>query len=407
MALARVAEAGGEYVAPAALVTEVRCRFGLAVPPHMPSMNRGESPASLSAALLPRALANAATLESFRHEAGPNGERIAWLAALQHPEVLVRWAEEVDDGASSRVLETVAGALSCLKTTSARTQPPELQARLAAVHARFSALNQKRSTHEACDEDARVRPEIIEAMAAGHLKVNGWGQSGDSPLQIHLVARGRPRLALPPQCALSAYDQLTERGQYQSSLVLPLATSASVPEAHRREAARRLSGHLTQYPEDERARHAAALVNAGHSVDYRVPFAASHTSIEQLAAAARQGDAQARTTLLGRVACGGGRPEGVEHLGAVQDKAAADLAFRLGRECEGAAAKALLALIELGDARAVTLLEPALNEPFSRTFELAAALRKQPVPGVLEALEALDAKGLRSAKELRARMARD
>lgn len=67
----------------------------------------------------------------------------------------------------------------------------------------------------------------------------------------------------------------------------------------------------------------------------------------------------------------------------------------------------LLALIELGDAGSVTILEPALNEPISHTFELAAALRKQPIPGVLEALEALDAKGLRSAKALRARMAAD
>lgn len=245
-----------------------------------------------------------------------------------------------------------------------------------------------------CQEPSELDPAWVDRLAQGSATASGWSRSND---ELRIPVRGGPgeSLEVAPGCALALYEAVAERGRYLPGLLVPVATEQWVAMGSRKAAGLRAVKDLEHYPKEERNRLAAKLVNAGFTVPVKVTFQTEHGFLqeEELEAAARQGNPDARAAILQTAFCrdaSGG--EGVALLGFVKGREAADTAFQLARRCPRARARATAALLRLKDRRAVELLGPALDSPGFGREHLQRALVESLTPQVAAKLRALAAK---------------
>lgn len=254
-----------------------------------------------------------------------------------------------------------------------------------------------------CQEPSDLGPDVLEELVTGSAQANGWSRSGEV-LQVSVRRAAGQFLSLSPACAVAAYDAAAARKTYVPGLLLPVATEQTAAQDSRRAAAERAIRDLEQFPEHERNRLAAELVNAGHAVPRKVTFksAGGFVSEEELAAAARQGDKEAKAAIETHLFCRDTHGQsGVAILGWVGTKKAADTAYQFGQRCPSARAAATAALLRLKDARALKLLPQALegHQSFGDQALKRAALEMY-TPRLGQQLSALAAKGNARAADL-------
>jgi hypothetical protein len=253
-----------------------------------------------------------------------------------------------------------------------------------------------------CQEPSQVDARWVEMLAAGTATALSWSRSND---ELRVTARAGPgeSLEVAPGCAVALYEAVAERGRYLPELLMPVATDQWIAVGSRQAAGARAVKDLERYPEDERNRLAAKLVNAGFTVPVKVTFKQELAFVQEkeLEAAARQGHPQAKATILQTVFCrdtGGG--SGVNLLGFVKGREAADTAYQLARQCPRARADATAALLRLKDRRALELLGPALENPGFGQEALHQALMESLTPQVAARLRALVEKKTPGAEEV-------
>ncbi|WP_163989923.1 hypothetical protein [Pyxidicoccus caerfyrddinensis] len=268
---------------------------------------------------------------------------------------------------------------------------------LKALSERARALREAKT----CQEPSQVDARWVELLATGTATANGWSRSNDE-LRVPVRAGPGESLEVAPGCAVALYEAVAERGRYLPELLVPVATDQWIAVGSRQAAGARAVKDLERYPEDQRNRLAAKLVNAGFTVPLKVTFKVEHAFVqeEELEAAARQGHPQAKATILQTVFCrdtGGG--SGVQLLGFVKGREAADTAYQLARKCPRARADATAALLRLKDRRALELLGPSLESPGFGREALHQALMESLTPQVATRLRALVEKKAPGAEE--------
>jgi hypothetical protein len=243
---------------------------------------------------------------------------------------------------------------------------------------------------KACQEPSDLDEQWVEWLAGGTATASGWSRSGD---ELRVSARAGPgqSLEVGTGCAVAMYDAVAKRGKYLPGLLMPVATEQWVAMGARKAAGARAVKDLAQYPEHERNRLAAQLVNAGFDVPVKVSFSADSSFVQavELEAAARQGHPGARAAILQAVYCRDSGREVVGLLGFVKGREAADTAYQLARKCPAARSTATAALVRLKDKRALELLGPALDDRGFGRDALQAALMQSLTPPVAAKLRAL------------------
>ena len=210
-------------------------------------------------------------------------------------------------------------------------------------------------------------------------------------------------LEVLPGCAVALYDAVAERGRYVRELLMPVATEQWSAVGARQAAGARAVKDLERYPEDQRNSLAAKLVNAGFTVPVKVTFKTDSSFIQQeeLEAAARQGSPEAKAAILQAVYCRDiSGAAGVQLLGFVKAREAADTAYQLAKKCPRSRVDATAALVRLKDKRALELLGPALEGPGFGHDALREALMESLTPQVAAKLRALAEKKVTGAEEL-------
>ncbi|ATB29319.1 hypothetical protein [Melittangium boletus] len=405
--LLRTARAGGESTALQAVLLTQPCP-ALYLGLHPGHRERDTRSPSLSAArlLARRALAEPPLLQRLVSSPEPFERQLAFASLAGEPTTLLATLPRLEHEHDARVLMSAEQALSCagfVRTTTASAASPEA---LRAGQRRLEEWMKARLPERRCDTPADMKGEQQEGLATGAWSVAGWGSSGHE-FTLHLETDQGVRVNLGPACALAMYDALAHRGVYLSGLVLPLGTEAWLSRDIRQEAARRAITDLSHYPESQRNRIAAELVNAGHEVPVNVAFQADNTfaQAEELEAAARQKQPGARPSIERYVFCRGTfGTSGISLLGYVATPEAAQSAYELATRCPGALGEATTALVRLEDTRAVELLGPALENPGFARDELILALLEHATPAVHEKLRALEAGGSQEAAGILQRM---
>ncbi|MGA9522753.1 MAG: hypothetical protein WBV82_14895 [Myxococcaceae bacterium] len=255
-----------------------------------------------------------------------------------------------------------------------------------------------------CEGIDALAVDMVEGAAKGGTRTISWTRSDDE-LSLSLK-RGADERTFAPPCALALYEALAKRGEYMPELVVPLPHQYIVPLATREAAARRAIRDLDRYPESERNRVAAALVVAGYKVPVKVRFQKSDAFDQQteLEAAARQGDKAALAEIERFVLCRGTfRPNGIELLGYLNTKSAADTAYELAQKCPLTLGAATAALVRMKDPRAFKVLGKAL-ETRSANDDLTRAVIESFTPALGSELRRLAAKDVSRADDLLQRL---
>jgi hypothetical protein len=396
--LSRLARAGGEAEALQVIASEARClsRFSYSV------MHRAErGPSWYAARLAGRMLAASPELRTRALGSEEAFDRkLALVASIQDPAALLTAVAALRTEQDLHVLSAAEGAVRC-----AGNQPRLDEAQRDALKVAGRGLSERLTLsrpEQGCGGPEGVTEELVERVASGAWRVNGWSTSGDTFTVMMDLGRGG-RMHLAPECALPLYDALARRDVYLSGLVVPLGTLGT--GTVRSEAGRRAARDLGHFPEQERNRVAAQLVNAGHAVPVRVTVSEETLGQEEeLEAAVRQQQPGAVDALERHVFCRGTfGSSGIELLGYVRTRQAADTAFQLAQRCPKALGAATAALVRLEDRRALELLALALRDSGFSGKALERAILEHYTPEVDRALQALEEGGSSEAKALRQR----
>ncbi len=400
--LARLARGAGEGEALQAAASEARCPgvFGFG---GIPRGREQQSPSWYAARFAARLLAESPELRARAQGSAEAFDRqLALVASIPDAAGLLAAVARLEGESDVHVLSAAERALRCAGH-GARTEAGQREALKAAerqVNARLTLARPE----QGCDTAQGVTDSLVEKVARGTWRINGWS-GGNDTLTVSLDVGGGGRMHLAPQCALALYDALARRGVYLSGLVMPLSTEGFLPKATREEAARRAVRDLGRFPEPERNRLAAQLVNAGHTVPLKVTVNEdTFGQDEELEAAVRQKQPQARELVDQHVFCRGTfGGSGIELLGYLDTRQAADTAYQLAQRCPRAVGAATAALVRLEDARALGLLEGALKDAGFSRKALERAIFEHYTPALDRALETLEAAGSSDAKALRQR----
>jgi hypothetical protein len=241
-----------------------------------------------------------------------------------------------------------------------------------------------------CEEAGFSMGPVLDGLISGQASASGWQRSSNE-LSISIEMPDGVQVLLSPRCAFELYDAARRQERYLPGLIMPFVEELTLDPRDRQEALQRAERDVVFFPADERNRQAARLVNAGgrcaHLVTYNAedPFAQE----EYLEAAARQGQARAWQVIDQAAFCRGdfGDGERIELLGFVGTTEAAETAAELARRCPRARGAATVALLRLGDRRAVDHLASALEDPGFARLSLDRALREHLTPQLTRALQ--------------------
>ncbi len=254
-----------------------------------------------------------------------------------------------------------------------------------------------------------AEPDGLQRLAAGvrdgRLRRGGFGVR-DGAAFVALEKRSGRRIELAPQCALALHDALAAAGTPPPWLIEPLLR-ISVLEPELVLAARKRARALAARLEGEaRNRLLARVVNAGGRVEAELALPEDGWGLAEVAlleAVARQDARRAAPAIRRLLLCRGlfGAEELIALLGFVATPDAADRAFAIGRGCEHGLEPAIIALLRLGDARAVALLDRRLNQPFPPVPNaLILALRAHRSPALEAHLAERAAAGCKQAQRI-------
>lgn len=389
--VSRLARGSGDAAALQAASAGLRCRGVLFNGPPRGGL-REETPSSLAARFAGKLLTESPELrERALASDAPFDRALALMASAKDAKALLALLAKLEGEKNLLVLSTAENALQCARALQGNV--PEVAEPLLEARHRFSQRLTVAKSERGCESPDGVTDNLVEQLASGAWRVSGWSSSNGEAPRVSLDTGDGGRMHLAPECSLALYDALARRDVFKPGLVLPLSTESSTPANLRGEASRRAVRDLAHYPEQERNRLTAQLVNAGYTAPVPVTSKTDDTFGQEveLEAAVRQGQKGALEAVNRLVLCRGTfGNSGIDLLGYVGTQQAADTAYELARSCPHALAPATAALVRLEDPRGLELLGRALAEPgFSRKALERAALEHR-TPELLHKLESLE-----------------
>ena len=261
-------------------------------------------------------------------------------------------------------------------------RPSRDDADLEALRKRHQQLQIAEAWDDArCRSDAKGFAELVDRFLAGQLK-KGTHSASSTELRIHLRRPDGRDVTLGPECALALHQALAGKDARHPELVVPLLNWGVVPEALKRRAVKLVLADLEVLPPDERNLAMARIVNAGGEILQRVQPVRTGSGFEIteiLEATARQDPEAARPHLEHFWLCSEvfGNTELVALSGFLDSPEAAKEAYEIGLLCEHGLEPAIIALLRMGDGRALELLDRRLNKDFPPiSTEVVYALRE-------------------------------
>jgi hypothetical protein len=338
-------------------------------------------------------LENRALREGMLGAEEPFDRAMALIASAGVPGALPGALKRLENEKAPRVLELAEGVSRCARYRTGEQVDAEAE--------RLSRRLEGSTQQPRCEQAGFAADALVEGLAKGRYQVNGWTRSNDD-FTVTLKRGSEDNTRLAPPCALALYDALVKRGKYVPGLVVPLAQQHLLPMPTRDAAARRAVRDLTRYPEQERNRLAAELVNAGYEVPVNVTFRDDTFAQEkELEAAARQGNKVALAEIDRFVFCRGTfGSNGLAMLGYLKTREAADTAYELAQRCPNAIGAGTAALLRLKDPRAYDLLGKALEDASFAEDDLTRAAIESYTPTLGNELRRLAARDVHKAKEL-------
>ncbi|HYH95788.1 hypothetical protein [Hyalangium sp.] len=394
--LSKAARMGGERAALAIAATELKCQMMMmrALPYHPYGMRGQELPQSAAKLAMEILLEDKALREGMLGAKKPFDRAMALLASAGVPGALPGALKRLEKEKAPRVLEWVESTSHCAKFRTG-DQVDEEAGRLA--RRLEGTVQQPR-----CEDAGMVASTLVEGMAKGSYQVSGWARSNDD-FTVTVMRGAEERSHLAPPCALALYDALAKRGTYLHGLVVPITQQRLLPLSTRDAAARRAVRDLTRYPEQERNKLAAELVNAGYEVPVKVTFREGDTFAQEkeLEAAARQGSKVARAQIESYVFCRGTfGSQGLAMLGYLETREVADMAYELAVRCPHALGSGTAALVRLKDPRGLELLGKALENLGFAEDDLQRAAIEAYTPALGSELRRQVSQGSSRAKDL-------
>lgn len=392
--LSKVARAGGERGALSVAAMELRCPM-MGVLPYRPHYGRdSELPQSAAKLAMEFLLEDRALREGMLGAEEPFDRAMALIASAGVPGALPGALKRLENEKAPRVLELAEAVSRCAKYRTGEQVDAEAE--------RLSRRLEGSEQQPRCEQAGFAADALVEGLAKGRYQVSGWSRSNDD-FTVTLKRGPDDSSRLAPPCALALYDALVKRGTYLPGLVVPITQQHLLPLPTRDAAARRAVRDLLRYPEHERNRLAAELVNAGYEVPVQVAFREDDTFAQEkeLEAAARQGNKVALAEIDRFVFCRGTfGSNGLAMLGYLKTREAADTAYELAQRCPRAMGAGTAALVRLKDPRAFDLLGKALEEVGFAQDDLARAAIESYTPALGNELRRLVARDISRAKEL-------
>ena len=393
--LVKLARAGGEAAAINAAAPDLRCHLGLAGDPVQSRMlaTRNPEPARIAARMLSTRMKEDPRLHERLLTSRSSFERRLALAHLAPDlQALLGVLPRLDKEKDPQVLTLAARALQCAIYGPGLRADADREA-LRAAQAKFNKKLEGLLPQNECASAEGITGALREGLRQRLWQLTGWSASGRSFALSVDTGRG-VSMQLTPPCALALYDVLVQREVYLPGLVVPLSTSPDVKKELRVEAARRAVRDLDRYPELDRNRLAAELVNAGHPVSRAIVLREDAFPGEaELEAAARLHQPGATAAIESYVFCRGmSGSSTLALLGFVGTPQAAETAVQFASRCPQARAPATAALLRLKDPRALEWLGPSLEQSIL-DWRLRDAAGEAYTPALGEKLRALKDSG--------------
>ena len=287
---------------------------------------------------------------------------LAAIALRDSPAAIERYAEALAAESDRRVVAALAAALE----QAGRRAP-------AAARAGLRRAKQKNVLAERWDAArCAAEPAGLQRLAAGvrdgRLRRGGYGVR-DGAVFVALENRSGRRIELAPACALALHDALAAAGTPPPWLIEPLLQIPVLEPELLLAARKRARALAAKLDGQARNRLLARVVNAGGRVAQQLSLPEDGWGLDEVAvleAVARQDARRAIPAIRRLLLCRGvfGAQELIALLGFVDAPDAAERAWAIGRSCEHALEPAIIALLRLGDPRAVELLDRRLDKSF-------------------------------------------
>jgi hypothetical protein len=391
--LSKVARAGGERAALSVAAMELRCPVMRLMPYRHHYREGSELPQSAAKLAIELLLEDRALREGMLGAEEPFDRAMALVASAGVPGALPGALKRLENEKAPRVLELAEDISRCAKYRTG--EQVEAQAEKLSRRLEDSAQQPR------CEQAGFAADALVEGLVKKRYQVSGWSRSNDD-FTVTLKRGPEESARVAPPCALALYDALVKRGMYVPGLVVPLTQQHLLPIPTRDAAARRAVRDLMRYPEDDRNRVAAELVNAGYEVPVQVTFSDDAFAQEkELEAAARQGNKVALAEIDRFVFCRGTfGSNGLAMLGYLKTPEAAETAYELATRCPRAMGAGTAALLRLKDPRAYDLLGKALEDASFAEDDLTRAAIESYTPALGNELRRLAARDIHQAKEL-------
>ncbi|WP_224362978.1 hypothetical protein [Hyalangium versicolor] len=354
--LAKVARAGGEHLALSVSAVQVGCHmFGgrISMAGRLEGSQLPLSAVKLATEMLQE---DRALRESLLGSEEPFDRALALMVSSSVPGALPGALKRLENEKEARVLSVVEPASRCAAYRTGERVNEDAQ--------RLVRRMEGATPNPRCDQAGFQADALVEGLAKGTYQISGWGRSGDD-FTVTMKRGPEQSTHLAPACAIALYDALAKKGKYEPGLVVPLTQQHLLPMSTRDAAARRAVRDLPKFPEANRNRLAADLVNAGYAVPVKVTYQGGDMFAQEneLEAAARQGSPQALADIDRFVFCRGTfGAHGLAMLGYVKTPDAAETAYQLAQQCPRALAAGTAALLRLKDPRGLQLLNKALED---------------------------------------------
>ncbi|RYZ46412.1 MAG: hypothetical protein EOO72_02025 [Myxococcaceae bacterium] len=400
--LTKLARVGGREQVMSAMGPTVSCNEGALYRSRPVMRSNGPRLPGLAADFAGRMLMKD---ESLRRRAqtseDPFDRALALMASAKVPEAQPQALAAMRKESDPELRLWASALATCFVRTAERRSAPTLdQMRIEQNH--LKELAEEVGAPLQCLEPSELEPKLVDELATGMATADGWSSSNNT-FQVTARRANGEQVHLSPACALAAYDALVARGTYLESLVVPLATHLRKDWSLRMEAGQRAARDLAHVAEFRRNHTAAELVNAGHTVPVKVTWREDRGSAgrNELEAAVRQGNPDARAAIDRLVFCRGGVGENpVALLGYLGTKQAAETAYQIGQRCPESQAAATAALVRLKDPRAAKLLPKALENWGFDQEALRRALVDAYTPKLGQQLLALEAQDNSKARDM-------
>lgn len=352
--LSKMARAGGERMALASAASQIGCHVMIPLPYYSHGMGPElpQSAAKLATEILQE---DKALRQAMLGAEEPFDRALALIVSAGVPGAMPEALKRLQNEKAPRVLELVESASRCARMRTGEEVDAEAE-RLA--RKLEGSVQQPR-----CEQAGFVADTLVDGLFKGTYQVSGWSRSNDD-FSVILKRGADKNTQLAPPCALALYDALAKRGRYESGLVVPIAQQHLLPISTRDAAARRAMRDLSKYPESNRNKLAAELVNSGYDVPVKVTYRSDDSFAQEaeLEAAARQGSQQALVDIERFVFCRGSfGSNGLSLLGYLKTPDAAETAYRLAEQCPHARGSGTAALLRMRDPRGIQFLGAALE----------------------------------------------